>query len=80
MDIQIGSVVKAKAGRDKDKFFVVVNILGNGYVLICDGKTHKLENPKKKNIKHLQLTKTVIEIANDRSVKQELKVFQTEDI
>lgn len=79
MDIIVGSVVKAKAGKDKNNFFVVTDILDEGYVLICDGKTHKLDKPKKKNIKHLQLTKTVLEIASDRKLRQDLLAFKTED-
>lgn len=58
--IQIGSVVRAKAGRDKNSYFVAVGIHG-GFVEIADGKRHKLENPKRKNAKHISPTNAVIE-------------------
>ena len=51
-DIVIGDVVKAPAGRDKDKFFLVISV-SEGFALIVDGKTRKVGNPKRKNVKHL---------------------------
>lgn len=51
--VAMGQVVLSKAGRDKDSYFIVVEITGNGYVLISDGYTRKIENPKRKKLKHL---------------------------
>ncbi len=53
----IGRIVCSKAGRDKDYFMVVV-AEEKGYVYVCDGKERPLERPKRKNVKHLQLTTT----------------------
>lgn len=75
MDIVRGSVVKAKMGRDKDSFFVVVEICENGFVMIADGKRRTLEKPKKKNIRHLQVTKSICDIASNRQLRQALKEF-----
>ena len=76
MDIVVGSVVRAKAGRDKGGYFVVTGILENGRVLICDGKRRKVETPKSKNIIHLQATNTVAEeIRTNREIKNYLKSF-----
>ena len=55
-----GSIVKAISGRDKDLFFVVVG-MEDKFILIADGNTRKLEKPKLKSLKHVQLTNTVIE-------------------
>ena len=55
-DNLIGRVVKAKAGRDLDSFFIIINVIDNIYVQIADGQKRKIENPKKKKIKHLQFT------------------------
>lgn len=69
-----GTVVKAKAGRDDDRFFVVTEICDDRrYVLIADGKTRKLVSPKKKNIKHLAVTNTVIEL--DEITDKKLKMI-----
>ena len=47
-----GDVVKATAGRDKDKIFLVVSVKGDR-ALIVNGKSRKVIKPKSKNIKHL---------------------------
>lgn len=49
----LGDKVCSTAGRDAKKCFFVVGILDEQYVLISDGKTHRVEKPKKKKIKHL---------------------------
>jgi ribosomal protein L14E/L6E/L27E len=54
-------VVKSAAGRDKDRFYVVLR-LEAGCAYIADGKIRPLERPKKKNIKHLKPTSAVMEI------------------
>ena len=54
-DIALGQIVHSRAGRDKDKYFIVIGIIDNNYVLIADGDLRKLKNPKKKKIKHLVL-------------------------
>ena len=50
MSIVRGSIVRAKAGREKDNFFVVLRV-ESGYAYIADGRTRKLEKPKKKKPK-----------------------------
>ena len=44
VNIRVGSLVKARAGRDKNRWFVAVAVNG-GFVEIADGKERKLENP-----------------------------------
>ena len=51
----IGRIVESKAGRDAGKLFVVVELVDEQYVLIADGKYHKLDHPKKKKYKHLSI-------------------------
>ncbi|MFA5523669.1 MAG: KOW domain-containing RNA-binding protein [Tissierellales bacterium] len=65
-DIHLGQVVRSKAGRDKGKVFVIQDVVDNEYVLIIDGDYRKLENPKKKKIRHLIVYKTVIEDLNEK--------------
>lgn len=57
----IGQVVKSKAGRDKDRLFLVLDIIDSENVFIVDGKLRKLENPKKKKVKHLVVYNEIIE-------------------
>ncbi len=59
--IQIGQVVKSISGRDKDRYFIIVSIVDEDYVLISDGRLRKIQNPKLKKLKHLKLMKAVSE-------------------
>lgn len=52
---ELGSVVLSKAGRDRGRYFVVVEKLDGQYVALADGDLRKLQNPKKKKIKHLDV-------------------------
>ena len=56
MDFRDGSIVLSKAGRDQGKYFVVLKVMENGYVLIADGDIRKVDNPKLKKCKHLENT------------------------
>ena len=75
--IHVGSVVKAKAGRDKEGFFVVVKS-EDKWVFIADGKRRKVESPKKKNPLHLTVTNTVLSHSMDtnRNIRKALKDFR----
>lgn len=71
-DIKVGQVLKSKAGRDKDKLFVVLSIVDESYVIVVDGKIRKLENPKKKKIKHLSLYNSVIDDLSSEKANNEI--------
>ena len=75
--IPVGAVVKAKAGRDKEGFFVVVKS-EDKWVFIADGKRRKVESPKKKNPLHLTVTNTVLSHSMDtnRNIRKALKDFR----
>lgn len=51
--VALGQIVRSKSGRDKDRYFIVVGLIDDNYVLIADGDLRKISNPKKKKIKHL---------------------------
>ncbi len=76
MTITEGSIVRAKAGRDKDGYYVVVRVC-DGCAYICDGRRRKVENPKKKNLIHLQGTNTVVTDSMDtnRKIRNALRGF-----
>jgi ribosomal protein L14E/L6E/L27E len=59
-DLRIGQIVKSKAGRDKDRVFIISSILDEQYILVCDGDLRKLSSPKKKKVKHLVIYNTVL--------------------
>jgi ribosomal protein L14E/L6E/L27E len=69
----VGQLVIATAGRDANKKFIITCIIDDQYVYISDGDTRKLENPKKKKLKHLKLIKCVSdEIA--QAIQQHRKI------
>ena len=52
--MELGQVALSKCGRDKEKYFIVVDIDDNKeFVYISDGDIRKIEKPKKKKIKHI---------------------------
>jgi len=50
-----GQIVIVKKGKEKGLFMVVMSV-DLRYVYLADGKTCTIERPKKKNIKHIQIT------------------------
>ena len=74
MELRKGSVVRSKAGRDKDKLMAVIGTDGKA-LLLCDGKERRLEKPKRKNPLHVSPTKTVLDdsaMATNRSLRRAL--------
>lgn len=77
MEIVNGAIVRANAGRDKGKFFVVIGFDGE-YVLISDGKSRKLEKPKRKKEKHLSVSNTIVKngsMSTNREIRKTLSEF-----
>lgn len=73
----IGTVATSCAGRDKGRSFIIVGVCDSQHVYIADGTLRKLENPKKKKIKHLQLHNTVVENIRDK-ICEEKQIFNAE--
>ena len=78
MDISKSDIIESLAGRDKGKYFYVMDVEDN-YVLIADGKGRKLENPKRKKLKHVRrVTRTETRVAakilnGDKVLNSELR-------
>lgn len=56
MNFCAGDIVLSKAGRDKNKHFVVLEVIDEQFVLIADGDLRRVDNPKRKKCKHLENT------------------------
>jgi len=52
--MNIGDIVISINGRDKDKHFIIIKT-DSEYSLIANGKTRRIEKPKRKKCKHLKL-------------------------
>lgn len=49
-----GRVVQSTQGRDAGRYFVVLSVVDEQFVLMADGLTRKIDHPKKKKVKHLR--------------------------
>lgn len=52
---QLGQFVKVLRGREHGKIAVIVGLVNERFILIADGDKRKFDQPKKKNLIHLQL-------------------------
>ncbi len=74
--ISIGDIVLSKAGRDKDRFFVVMSV-DEVFAYVCDGDLRKADCPKKKKLKHLKTTMGNSKYIADK-IMENSKVTNTE--
>lgn len=73
----LGRICYSKSGRDKGKYFVIVGIVDAEHVLIADGGIRKLNKPKKKKLKHLNLKPMVLQSIGEK-LEDGRKVFDAE--
>ena len=66
-DLNVGQLVIASCGRDQVQAFFISKIVDEKYVLIVNGKSRKLDKPKLKKIKHLNISNFI-----DEEVRQSL--------
>ena len=60
--IERGALVESLAGHDEGQTFAVIKTVDGNYVLIANGKTRKVEAPKRKKIKHIKLLNAKIDL------------------
>ena len=66
MSVALGQIVISRAGRDTGKRFVVVKLIDDLFVEISDGNLRRMEKPKKKRIKHLNITDERVESLEEK--------------
>ncbi len=76
MDIARSNIVRSNAGRDKGKLFVVLAVEGE-YLLLADGKSRKVEAPKRKKRRHV-LFVSADETRLAEKIKSEEKITNSE--
>ncbi len=72
-----GDIVYSKSGRDKGRYFAVVEIIDEGFVRIADGDLRRIKNAKLKNVKHLRATGDRLERIADK-LESGVQVFDSE--
>lgn len=76
MEVDKSSLVVSKAGRDQGQLFYVVDT-DEQYVYLADGKSRRLEKPKRKKRKHIeQIPRTESRIAE--KIRNGEKVLNSE--
>ena len=76
MEVDKSSLIVSKAGRDKGQLFYVIDT-DEQYVYLADGKSRKLEKPKRKKRKHIeQMPRTESRIAE--KIRNGEKVLNSE--
>ena len=76
MEIAKSNIVRSNAGRDKGKLFVVLAVEGE-YLLLADGKSRKVEAPKRKKRRHV-LFVSAEETRLAEKIKSEEKITNSE--
>ncbi len=76
MEVDKSSLVVSKAGRDQGHLFYVIDA-DEQYVYLADGKSRRLEKPKRKKRKHIeQIPRTESRIAE--KIRNGEKVLNSE--
>ena len=55
-EVFVGSIVYSKAGRDRGKCYIIVRLDEKGYAFVSNGEEKSVASPKRKNVKHLEIT------------------------
>ena len=76
MEIAKSNIVRSDAGRDKGKLFVVLAVEGE-YLLLADGKSRKVESPKRKKRRHVLFVAADENRLSDK-IKSEEKITNSE--
>ena len=56
----VGSIAISTSGRDRVAMYIVIQQYDDIYVAVSDGKYRSVSNPKRKNVRHLQMTENRI--------------------
>ena len=75
--MEVGRVVLSRAGRDQGHYFVIVDVIDENYVAIANGCQRKVDNPKKKKIKHLEAKNEIFEDFREK-VFAKKRIFDSE--
>ena len=77
INIELGSIVVSKCGRDENRYYVVVAYSNQiDHVMCSDGDFRKQASPKKKRVKHLKFV-TAVPVLKQKLLEGS-KVFDSE--
>ena len=58
----LAAVCVSQAGRDKGNTYIIIKVESPEFVLVADGKTKTVSNPKKKRFKHIKTIPNLVAI------------------
>ncbi|MBQ7944181.1 MAG: KOW domain-containing RNA-binding protein [Lachnospiraceae bacterium] len=79
----VGYIAYSLAGHDKSRLYFIIEE-NETWVWLADGKVRTLDNPKRKNKKHIQIIKNVDELmmksiidktATNETIKRAIKLY-----
>lgn len=77
--MQIGDIVISLKGHDADKPFIIIAEAGADFVLIADGCSRGVENPKLKRKRHLRVAdNSGIENPTNAALRKRIKQFNSD--
>lgn len=78
----VGSFAISKAGHDKGEVYVIVGVAGDNFVLVANGENRQVSKPKRKNVRHLFVTKSKVSAAAtaDLEIKRAIKLYKKENV
>jgi len=90
LNFSAGDIVLSKAGRDKNKHFIVLEVIDDNYVFVADGDLRRVDSPKRKKCKHLENTGNASGYIKDKlgegvrvtnpDLKKELAAYNETDV
>lgn len=70
---EVGMLAISRAGHDLNQIYIIIDV-DKEYVYLVDGLLRKIDNPKKKNKKHIQVIREVqIDIAEKYRNSQKIE-------
>ena len=66
LPFEVGRVVKSRQGRDAGRFFIILQVVDEQFVMMADGLTRKIAHPKKKKVKHLYPKPIVVDCVAEK--------------
>lgn len=77
--IEPGMVVYSAAGHDTGTYYLVLSVEGM-FALLANGRRRKLENPKRKSVRHIRKTNARMQSpATDKALREALRALCTDE-
>jgi len=67
-----GQLVRSMQGRDRNQYYLILEMVGDRFLKVVNGKNHPLAKPKPKNIKHVKVTMMVAKEIEAALIKKDL--------